>query len=48
MLERAMAVIARCVESAPRIADEDIGSFAAGLALGSAQHEIQYSRLFRS
>jgi urease accessory protein UreF len=28
--------------------DEDIGNFAPGLALLSAKHETQYSRLFRS
>jgi urease accessory protein len=48
MLERGMRAIERCVESTMRIADDDVGSFAAGLALGSAQHETQYSRLFRS
>ena len=30
------------------VKDEDIGSFAPGLALLSARHETQYSRLFRS
>ncbi len=30
------------------IADDDITSFAPGLALASARHETQYSRLFRS
>ena len=30
------------------IADEDITSFAPGLALASARHETQYTRLFRS
>ena len=29
-------------------ADDDIASFAPGLALASAFHETQYSRLFRS
>jgi urease accessory protein len=48
MLERAMLVIERCIEPTFQIADDDIGSFAAGLALASVQHETQYSRLFRS
>src|SRR4029079_10604089 len=48
MLERARRVIERCVASTLRIADDDGGSYAAGLALASAQHETQYSRLFRS
>ena len=30
------------------IADDDIGSFAPGLAIASARHETQYTRLFRS
>jgi len=30
------------------IADEDVSSFAPGLALASSRHETQYTRLFRS
>jgi urease accessory protein len=41
---RIPAVLAR----AAAIADDDIASFASGLALASARHETQYSRLFRS
>lgn len=36
------------VERALALADDDIGGSAFGLALASARHETQYSRLFRS
>lgn len=36
------------VEKAMQMKDDDVGNFAPGLALLSAQHETQYSRLFRS
>jgi urease accessory protein len=36
------------VAGAQYVADDDIGSFAPGLAIASARHEVQYSRLFRS
>jgi len=36
------------VESAQTMGDDDVTSFAPGLALASARHETQYSRLFRS
>lgn len=36
------------VARAKTLADDDIASFAPGLALASAFHETQYSRLFRS
>ncbi len=36
------------VESAAAIGDEDLSSLAPGLALLSARHETQYSRIFRS
>jgi urease accessory protein len=48
LLERAMPVVERCVPRALAIEDDEIGNFAPGLALLSAQHEVQYSRLFRS
>jgi urease accessory protein len=48
MLERAWPVIERCAIRAPEIADDDLGNFTPGLALASAWHETQYSRLFRS
>jgi len=34
--------------AAARLADDELGNFAPGLALLSARHETQYSRLFRS
>jgi urease accessory protein len=40
-----IAEVADCAASA---ADEDVTSFAPGLALASARHETQYTRLFRS
>jgi urease accessory protein len=42
------AHVARYAEAAEALTDEDLGNFAPGLALFSAQHETQYSRLFRS
>ncbi len=36
------------VKKAMQMKDEDIGNFAPGLAMLSAKHETQYSRLFRS
>ena len=36
------------VEYAMQLKDEEIGSFAPGLAMLSSRHETQYSRLFRS
>jgi urease accessory protein len=38
----------KVVDTALAIDDDDIGSFAPGLALASSRHESQYSRLFRS
>lgn len=35
-------------KAAARCPDEDIGQLAAALVIGSARHETQYSRLFRS
>jgi len=35
-------------DRAATLADDELGSFAPGLALLSSQHETQYSRLFRS
>ena len=42
------ARIPRVVALARSLPDDDIASFAPGLALASALHETQYSRLFRS
>ena len=48
LLAAAGPVIAAAVEEGLKLADEDIGAAAPGLALAGALHEIQYSRLFRS
>ncbi len=37
-----------CLERGLALADDDIGSGLPGLAVASARHEVQYSRLFRS
>jgi urease accessory protein len=42
------ARIPGAVTLACSIADEDVSSFAPGLALASSRHETQYTRLFRS
>jgi len=42
------ARIPRVVETAIALADDDLSTFAPGLALASARHETQYTRLFRS
>lgn len=42
------ARLAAAATRASRIADDDISTFAPGLALASARHETQYTRLFRS
>jgi urease accessory protein len=48
ILERALPVIERCVPRALALSDDELGSYAPGLARCSARHELQYSRLFRS
>jgi len=48
LLTTAGPVIAAAVAEGLKLADEDIGGAAPGLALAGALHEIQYSRLFRS
>jgi urease accessory protein len=40
--------IAALVPSILRLGDEELGNFSPGLAILSARHETQYSRLFRS
>ena len=42
------ASLPRVIDRAAAMDDEDVTSFALGLALASARHETQYSRLFRS
>lgn len=44
----APAVISRAVAKASATSDDDIGNVSVALAMGSAWHETQYSRLFRS
>lgn len=48
MLLELAARVPDVVARAMAIVDDDIVSFAPGLALASARHEAQYSRLFRS
>jgi urease accessory protein len=40
--------IGGAVESAAALGDDDLSNLAPGLALLSARHETQYSRIFRS
>lgn len=42
------ARLAAAVEQAAALSDDELGSATLGLALASARHETQYSRLFRS
>lgn len=48
ILSRAGSAIPAAVAAGLRLADEDIGYMAQRIAIGSALHEGQYSRLFRS
>lgn len=48
VLERLAARIPPAVESALLLADDEIGASSPALAIASANHEIQYTRLFRS
>jgi urease accessory protein len=48
MLMHVGARIPAVVTVARSIADEDMSTFAPGLAIASSRHEMQYSRLFRS
>jgi urease accessory protein len=48
ILGKVGATLPGCVEHALAVPDAQIGGFAPGLALGSALHETQYTRLFRS
>jgi urease accessory protein len=48
ILSRASAIIPEVVSHGIALDDEDIGFVAQRLAIGSALHEDQYSRLFRS
>ena len=46
--EELRPLLVAAVDTALVLTDEQLGSILPGLALGSAQHETQYSRLFRS
>lgn len=48
ILKAASSLIACCVATAAKTGDDDIGNVSVLLAIGSAQHEVQTSRLFRS
>ena len=48
LLSKLVAALPTCLETATSLADEEIGAFTPGLALASALHETQYTRLFRS
>lgn len=48
ILSRAVGAIPAVVERALTLSDDDIGCVAPAAAIGSALHETQYSRLFRS
>ncbi len=48
MLSSLISEIPKAIEIADALEDEDIGSTAVGLGIASANHETQYSRLFRS
>lgn len=45
---KSVDVITRCASRAMELTDDDIGNTAPALAMASAWHEVQYSRLFRS
>lgn len=48
LLSLAIPVIAQAAEQALHFADDEIGLLTPGLAIASALHETQYTRLFRS
>lgn len=48
ILQRVVALLPDLAERALAVPDDAIGAFAPALALGSALHETQYTRLFRS
>jgi urease accessory protein len=48
MLLELAAGIPACVERAMRLQDDELGNLAPGLAMLSARHETQYTRIFRS
>lgn len=48
LLHRLKSDIETAIQTAMSISPEEVGSAAVGLAIASARHESQYSRLFRS
>lgn len=48
LAERLRPCLAAAVDAANQLADDELGPILPGLALASALHETQYSRLFRS
>ncbi|RCW82386.1 urease accessory protein UreF [Phyllobacterium bourgognense] len=48
ILIASVPVIERAAHKAATLTDDEIGNMSPGLAMASAWHEIQYSRLFRS
>ncbi|MDI5891428.1 urease accessory protein UreF [Halomonas rhizosphaerae] len=48
LVERLRPALVTAVDQALALEDDDLGPVLPGLALGSALHETQYSRLFRS
>ncbi|MGE3872811.1 MAG: urease accessory protein UreF, partial [Parvibaculaceae bacterium] len=48
ILIASVPAIERAVEKAATLEDDDIGNVAPAMAMASAWHETQYSRLFRS
>ena len=48
LVERLRPVLVTAVDEALALADDELGPVLPGLALASAHHETQYSRLFRS
>ncbi|HEY9051011.1 MAG TPA: urease accessory UreF family protein [Gammaproteobacteria bacterium] len=48
LLSSAIPIIAVAAEQATKYTDDEIGLLTPGLAIASARHETQYSRLFRS
>ncbi len=48
LVEQLRPKLVVAIDTALTLADDELGPIMPGLALGSAQHETQYSRLFRS
>lgn len=48
LIEQLRPKLVTAIDAALTLPDEQLGPILPGLALGSAQHETQYSRLFRS